>query len=119
MQTINTIRELLDEVPVITEISKNLPPFYKIHIAEKIKDFNAYLEEIHNKEIWKNGQELQYFTSDILNELESQQFKESEPNNFSESLAEINKEFEKEETVIIENFFGKEIKTSAFNNIIH
>ncbi|MEG2309764.1 hypothetical protein [Chryseobacterium sp.] len=119
METINTIRELLDETPVLAEISNNLPPYYKIPITEKIKDLHTYLEEIHNKEMWKNGQELQKYSSDVLNELESQEFEDCATDDFSKTISKINKEFEDQEVVIIENFFGSEIKTSAFNNIIH
>lgn len=119
METINTIRELLDEVPVLAEISKSLPAYYKTTITEKIRDLHTYLEEIHNKEMFKNGKELQKYSSDVLNELESQQFEDCTTDNFSKAIGEINKEFESQEMVVKENFFGTEIKTSAFNNIIH
>lgn len=51
METINTIRDLLDETPILTEISKALPFPYSIIINQKIKELNAYLVEIHTLEL--------------------------------------------------------------------
>lgn len=51
METINTIRDLLDETPILTEISKDLPFPYSIIINQKIKELNAYLVEIHTLEL--------------------------------------------------------------------
>lgn len=51
METIKTLRELLDEIPVITEIAKDLPPYYKNYVNEKIKELHTYLENAHNKEM--------------------------------------------------------------------
>lgn len=51
MQTIETIRDLLDEMPVLSEISKNLPFPYNVVIEQKIKEFNAYLSDAHTNEL--------------------------------------------------------------------
>ncbi|WP_434981549.1 hypothetical protein [Daejeonia sp. YH14] len=53
MQAIETVRSLLDEIPVLAEISKDMPFPYNVVIRQKIKEFNTYLTEIHTKEIQK------------------------------------------------------------------
>ena len=75
MSTINTIHKLADEIAVISEISKEMPLPYKSIITRKIVDFNAYLAKILTIETESNN----YFRnlgSDLLTELENQQFDE-------------------------------------------
>ena len=76
MQTINTIRELLDEIPTLSEISKDLPFPYNTIINQKIKEFTIYLEEIHTKELdrW-NAQ----FSTGIFEELNKIFSSENQP----------------------------------------
>ena len=75
MNTINTIHKIADEMAVINEISKEMPLPYKSIITRKIVDFNAYLAKILTIETESNH-ELQKLGSDLLTELESQQFEE-------------------------------------------
>lgn len=75
MSTINTIHKLADEMAIIAEISKEMPLPYKSIITRKIVDFNAYLAKILTIET-ENNSELQNHASDLLTELESQQFEE-------------------------------------------
>ena len=75
MSTINTIHKLADEIAVISEISKEMPLPYKSIITRKIVDFNAYLAKILTIETESNH-ELQNLGSDLLTELENQQFDE-------------------------------------------
>lgn len=75
MNTVNTIHKLADEMAIISEISKEMPLPYKSIITRKIIDFNAYLAKILTIETERNH-ELQKFGSDLLTELESQQFEE-------------------------------------------
>ena len=80
MKTLKIIRELLDEIPIVIEISKDLPFPYNIVIEQKTKEFNAYLIEINSLETEKYNSELQNYAIDLLTELESQQFTETNPN---------------------------------------
>ncbi|WP_407503434.1 hypothetical protein [Elizabethkingia miricola] len=77
MNTIETIRQLLDEMPVIAEISNDMPFPYKIIIEQKTKEFNAYLEEIHEIEIEieKHSNTIENFTRDLSNITEVDQRK--------------------------------------------
>ena len=75
MNTIDTIYNLADEIAVIEEISKEIPLPYKVIITRKIVDFNAYLAKILTIETESNH-ELQNLGSDLLTELENQQFEE-------------------------------------------
>ena len=73
MKTIETIRELLDEMPTLAEISKGLPFPYNTIVNQKIKEFNAYLEEIHTKEIDRWNANFSTGIFDELNKLFSSQ----------------------------------------------
>lgn len=57
MNAIETIRQLLDEMPILAEISNDLPFPYNVIIKQKTKEFNAYLEEIHTIETEKQETE--------------------------------------------------------------
>lgn len=75
MNTINTIHKLADEMAVIAEILKEMPLPYKTIITNKITGFNAYLAKILTIETESNNY-FQNLGSDLLTELESQQFEE-------------------------------------------
>lgn len=93
MQTIDTIRELLDEMPILAQISKDLPFPYITIISRKIKEFNAYLEEIHTEEIdIKNGKNCNI---DFL----------INPNKYEENPETIK-----------ENFFGEIVEANTYNS---
>ena len=77
MKTIEIIHQLLDEMPVIAEISNEMPFHYRIIIEQKTKEFNAYLEEIHEIEIEieKHCNTIKGFTTDLSNITEVDQRK--------------------------------------------
>jgi len=95
MKTIDNIRELLDEMPILSQIAKDLPFPYKPIINQKIKEFNSYLEEIHS-------QELDINNSNLKN---------------SNVIASETEETEKIETVK-ENFFGEIIENKTYNSTL-
>ncbi len=78
MKTINTIQKIADEMVVIAEISKELPLPYKTIIDAKITGFIAYLAKILTTETESYNSELQNYASDILTELESQQYENNQ-----------------------------------------
>lgn len=93
MKTINIIRELLDEMPILGEISKDLPFPYITIISQKIKEFNAYLEEINTEEInIKNG--INFNIDFLIN-----------PNKYEENNETIK-----------ESFFGEIVETNTYNS---
>lgn len=77
MQTINTIQKLQDELAIIAEISKEIPLPYKVIIDRKIIAFNAYLSKVLTIETKIHNDELQNYASELLTELESQQYEEN------------------------------------------
>lgn len=77
MQTIKTVHKLIDELATIAEISKEIPLPYKVIIDRKIIGFNAYLSKVLTIETENHNSELQNYTSDLLTELESQQYEEN------------------------------------------
>jgi hypothetical protein len=68
MIPIETIRELLDEMPVLTEITKALPFPYNTVVNLKIDEFTRYLENIQELEI----NQLEKQTKQNLKELKNQ-----------------------------------------------
>lgn len=88
MNTIDTIYKLADEMAVIAEFSKELPRPYKNIIDIKLIGFQVYLSKILTietegeinsnitfRKVEKN-EDLQNYASDLLTELEAQQFEE-------------------------------------------
>lgn len=88
MNTIDTIYKLVDEMAVIAEISKELPRPYKNIIDIQIIGFKVYLSkiltietegEINTNSTFRKAEkneDLQIYASDLLTELENQQFEE-------------------------------------------
>lgn len=58
MTTAEIVKSLLDEMPVIQEISKDLPTPYKKKFRKKLKNINRYLVEILTSEEKKINQEI-------------------------------------------------------------
>ena len=77
MKTINTVKKLQDELATIAEISREIPLPYKVIIERKIIGFNAYLSKVLTIETEIHNDELQNYASDLLTELESQQYEEN------------------------------------------
>ncbi len=77
MKVISTIQKLQDELATLAEISKEIPLPYKTIIDAKIVGFRAYLNKILTIETECYNYELQNYASDVLTELESQQYKEN------------------------------------------
>lgn len=75
MSTIDIIQKIADEIAVIREISKELPQPYSVIVNQKIIDFNSYLAKALTLET-ENNSVLQNYASDLLTELENQQFEE-------------------------------------------
>lgn len=48
---IDTVRNLLDEIAVFKEVSKDLPPNYYSLISSEIQTLEKNLEQIHDNEL--------------------------------------------------------------------
>lgn len=100
MDTIKIINSLQDELAIIELITKDLPITYARIMNHKIEKINSFLSEINSIETEKNNADLQYYASDLLIELEAQEFEESEES----------------EIIIRERFNGKIIETPTYNS---
>ncbi len=78
MKTIETIQKLIDETAVFSVLGQELPEPYKTIISKKTAVFDAYLSEILTNETERYNTELQNYASDLLTELEAQQYEENE-----------------------------------------
>ena len=100
MDTIKIINSLQDELAIIELITKDLPITYARIMNHKIEKINSFLSEINSIETEKNNADLQDYASDLLIELEAQEFEESEES----------------EIIIRERFNGKIIETPTYNS---
>lgn len=71
MLPIETIRELLDEMPVLTEITKVLPFPYNTFVNLKIDEFTRYLETIQELEINQLEKQTKQNLKELKNQLKS------------------------------------------------
>ncbi|WP_028123269.1 hypothetical protein [Epilithonimonas tenax] len=101
MEAIQIINNLQDEMAIVELISKDLPFPYAEIMHHKIKKINSFLTKVNSIETERNGIDLQNYASDLLTELEAQQFEESEDS----------------ENVIVENFNGKNIETKVLGTV--
>lgn len=78
MKAIETIKKLIDEMAVFSVLAQELPEPYKTTVSKKSAVFDAYLSEILTIETERYNTELQNYASDLLTELESQQYQENQ-----------------------------------------
>jgi len=78
MKAIEIIKKLIDETAVFSVLVQELPEPYKTTISKKSEVFDAYLSEILTIETEKYNAELQNYASDLLTELEAQQYEQNE-----------------------------------------
>lgn len=77
MYNIDSIQKLIDEMAVFSVLVQELSEPYKTTISKKSKVLNAHLSEILTIETEKYNAELQNYASDLLAELEAQQYEEN------------------------------------------
>lgn len=78
MKTADTIQKLIDETAVFSVLVQDVPEPYKNVINSKIQDINDYLAKILTIETESYNTEFQNYASDILTELESQQYENNQ-----------------------------------------
>lgn len=77
MYNIDSIQKLIDEMAVFSVLVQELSEPHKTTISKKSKVLNAHLSEILTIETEKYNAELQNYASDLLAELEAQQYEEN------------------------------------------
>jgi len=78
MQKTNILQSLLDETQTLLQVAKDLPAPHNVTVKHQTEIINDIIIELYSIETEKKPNEKQNLAGEILTELESQTFSETE-----------------------------------------